>query len=44
MGQHSTMKNSEQFNVSACVIEDNTSNIILNYRNLNLIMAETHLS
>jgi hypothetical protein len=42
MFQHSTMKNCEQFSVSACVIEDDTSSIVLNYRNLNLIMAETN--
>ena len=42
MCQHSTVKKCEQFSVSACVIEDNTSSIVFNYRNLNLIMAETN--
>jgi hypothetical protein len=28
--------------VSACVIEDSTSSIVLNYRSLNLLMAETN--
>jgi len=36
------MKNSEQFSVSACVIEGITSSTVLNYRNLNLITAETN--
>lgn len=37
------MKNCEQFSVSACVIEDISSNIILNYKDLNLITAETNI-
>jgi hypothetical protein len=36
------MNNYEKFSITACVIEDSTSSIALNYRNLNLIMAETN--
>lgn len=36
------MKNCEQFSVSACVTEDNTSSTVFSYKNLNLIMTEAN--